>query len=583
MNAAKTGFVLPVALVRCVGVVNNTDPNTLLFPLTIDASEPTVGDIPVAQRTTFFNDLRARLLAHNYVDWDGTPKQVTAFAGAYPPSTPLRQVVADIYVHLAHSDYRPKPIIAALHNTEYLDDFSTDPTARWAAISGAVWAWDSVNSEMDADATVARWAQRYTTDTGSIEHEAQATFLLAGAASTDQMGGGGGRMHATADDFYFPVISAVNDTVILYKHVAGVRTTLATFTGYTALANEFHTMRSAYAGAAGSNVVISIWRQNHGTTKPANPGWYGADGTPDHTYTDTAADRLDDATHLYNGIVGQGQGGDWDTRHSFFKERAISDRSAGGTVYTRTLSDSASITDAPIRGVQAFRQMPQDALAIAELIARSQMHGRTTTDSLSISEDVRRAALLFRKQNDSAVVSDSALRFVQMFRRLLDDAGVTDSLAVTITLGGVIIVTRILQDGLNVQDTVMRAVRAYRRESQAVNVADNSWYSASVVRGLIDTLQVAETAARAMMRGRVVADRVDAVDAAVRYALLYRLLHDNADASDSLAQTITYYETLIGFVLMSMRNEPVVLAIDQSLAETSFARAEPILMEMRNL
>ena len=256
---------------------------------------------------------------------------------------------------------------------------------------------------------------------------------------------------------------------------------------------------------------------------------------------------------------------------------------AGGTIYTRTLSDSASITDSPIRGVKAFRQMPQDALAIAELIARGQMHGRTTADSVSISEDIRRAARLFRKENDNATVNDSTLRFVKMFRRLLDDAVVTDSLAVTITLGSTIIVTRVLQDGLDVQDTVMRAVYMYRLESQAIDVFDNSWYSASIVRGLIDTLSVAETAARAMMRGRVVSDSVEAVDLAVRYALLYRLLHDDADASDSLARTITYYETLIGFVLMSLRNAPVALAMDTSLIETSFARAEPILMEMRNI
>ncbi|MHB1099294.1 MAG: autotransporter outer membrane beta-barrel domain-containing protein [Burkholderiales bacterium] len=247
---------------------------------------------------------------------------------------------------------------------------------------------------------------------------------------------------------------------------------------------------------------------------------------------------------------------------------------AGGTIYTRTLSDSASITDAPIRGVKSFRQMPQDALAIAELIARGQMHGRTTADSVSISEDVRRAALLFRKENDSAAASDSTLRFVKMFRRLLDDAVVTDGLAVTITLGSTVIITRILQDGLDVQDTVMRAVRMYRLESQVVDVVDNSWYSASIVRGLIDTLSVAETAARAMLRGRVVSDSVEAVDLAVRYALLYRVLHDDADAYDSLVQTITYYETLVGFVLMSLRSEPAILSID---------KAQPIIMEMRNV
>jgi hypothetical protein len=85
-------------------------------------------------------------------------------------------------------------------------------------------------------------------------------------------------------------------------------------------------LRSAYTGTAGSNVVVDIWYQNHSTSKPSDPGWIGVDGSPDETYTDTAADRLDDSTHLYNGIVWQGQGVDYDTRHSYYKQRAISDR-----------------------------------------------------------------------------------------------------------------------------------------------------------------------------------------------------------------------------------------------------------------
>lgn len=36
MNVTKTGYVLPFALVRCVGTVNNTDPDTFLDSINLD-------------------------------------------------------------------------------------------------------------------------------------------------------------------------------------------------------------------------------------------------------------------------------------------------------------------------------------------------------------------------------------------------------------------------------------------------------------------------------------------------------------------------------------------------------------------
>ena len=268
----------------------------------------------------------------------------------------------------------------------------------------------------------------------------------------------------------------------------------------------------------------------------------------------------------------------------------------GTAIYTRTLSDSLATNDAPVRGVKAFRQMPQDAVAMLESLIRSQRHGRTTSDVASVSDAAQRVALLFHGLSDSVAVGDGLLRFAQLFRKLLDSAAATDTLIVTLTLSGVTIVTRILQDGLNVADTVQRAVSMYRLESQVLDVHDGSWYSASIVRGVTDILTVAESTARVLLLTRTVTDPVAAADAAFRFALLSRTLHDDADASDSLAKTITYYESLIGFVLMSLHNDPVILALDNSAAEISLARAlddstaeislvrtQPILMEMRNL
>lgn len=337
--------------------------------------------------------------------------------------------------------------------------------------------------------------------------------------------------------------------------------------------------------------------------------------------------------------------------------------SSGGTVYTRTLSDGVTAGDSAVRGARAFRQMPADPVALSEVIARSQQHGRVISgdsvalldtllrgqqhgrvlgeavnvsdaaqrvallfhglaDSVTVSESLLRTALLFRKASDDITISeetrrtvrifrqttdvldvrDDTLRFAQLFRRLLDDARVTDTLTVTLTLAGVIIVTRILQDNLNVADAVQRAVRMYRLESQAVDVQDGTWYSRNIVRAVTETLTVADSVARMLLLTRTVSDRVDAADAALRFVLLNRIAREDVDAVDSLASQVTYFQQIIGFVLMSLRSDPIVLgveasaarmsfaredfavaALEASVAELSFAEAEPILMELRNL
>lgn len=256
---------------------------------------------------------------------------------------------------------------------------------------------------------------------------------------------------------------------------------------------------------------------------------------------------------------------------------------SGGQIYSRTLSDALTTDDAPVRGVKAFRQIPQDAAELVDALLRGQMHGRTVADAAVLSDAITRAVQAYRASHDSTDISDSTLSFVQFFRRLLDTSGVTDAIAVTITLGGVTIVSRIFQDSINAEDAVMRAVRMYRTESQAIDIQDGTWYSYSITRGVVDLLSVAENAARSLLRTRLVTDPIEAADLAFRYALLQRLLLDDATADDSLTSQILYYAQLIGYVVQSLRTETVVASLDKSAVESGLADSEHILMEMRNL
>lgn len=328
-------YTVPYALVRLVGPVGTPANNdTVLLPRDLDLSELTLGDLTAGQRNAVRNFLESTYVAYQFTDWDGTLVNKAGLAATvqtYTNATTLRQVLRDVYRYLGHSLDRPRPALMETHNTEYLDTFATDPyaTPRWTNESGTH-VWDSGNSELDMSLAVGGPGARYSVNgPGSIEHESQVT-----AVENHSMGdagvGPGVRMHNTGTDDWYTLWYDAGTTLYLGRWNAGVRTNLTTFS-FTYTNGNFVTARMAAAGTAGSNVALSMWRNHDGASKPADPGWYGADGTPDHTYTDTSVDRLDDSAHAHCGITGRGQGVDYDTRCCFWKSRAISDRGGAGT------------------------------------------------------------------------------------------------------------------------------------------------------------------------------------------------------------------------------------------------------------
>ncbi len=389
------------------------------------------------------------------------------------------------------------------------------------------------------------------------------------------------------------------------------------------------------------------------------------------------------------------------------KISAWAEAAAAGQIYTRTLSDSVSTSDAAARAARAFRKMPQDAIALLDLVTKGKMHGRTASDSLSIldalvrgqrhgrttsdnavltdslfrqarlnrtvvdtatatdsvqrrvdmfrnlldsvtvsdalsvsilstaiyirtlhddisaedavqktikllrvshdditvMDDIRRQVMMvrfaldglsvndallatgiaYRLVHDDVTITDEARRAAQMFRRILDTASVTDSLISTITLAGVLIVSRVLRDSLDLSDAITRGVKAYRLTREDISVEDFEARTATLTRTMTDVLSVAESMARFLLLSRISTDTIQASDTAVRYALLNRLLQDEATAEDALGSNITYWQELIGFVLMSLMPDTSIVTLEKSAAEVNLARAEPILMELRNI
>lgn len=326
----RTGYVIPWAIVRFPNGLNGTpDADTKVLANTPITG--TLGDLTTAQRNALRDFLENNLASYSFTDWDGSLQSLNQFSGAtFSASTPLADVVRLLFKYMGHSAYRPRPAVFESHNTEYTDNFSTDPTSRWTLESGSR-AWDSGNSEYDLNSTVDLAIRYSANDPGSIEQEAQITNIV---NTTYRCPGAATRFDNTGvNDWYTLYTDAGGTTLQLARWNASVRTFLATMTsGGTWATSDWQTTRLAAEGGNGSNVVLSAWWVDHGSTKPSDPGWYGTDGSPQGTYTDTAASRLDDATiHLQCG-VGTRTTPNYDTRTSFFKERAISDRGGGASI-----------------------------------------------------------------------------------------------------------------------------------------------------------------------------------------------------------------------------------------------------------
>lgn len=104
---ANGAYPIPTALIRCRSLTPiNNDPNTYLFPIAIDDTEPTLGALSSPQMNELRRQLQDRMLGYSYTE-KGVSKSKQNFSVlGLPPSKTLRSLVIDVYEHLGHSDIR---------------------------------------------------------------------------------------------------------------------------------------------------------------------------------------------------------------------------------------------------------------------------------------------------------------------------------------------------------------------------------------------------------------------------------------------------------------------------------------------
>jgi hypothetical protein len=218
---------------------------------------------------------------------------------------------------------------------EYTDDFSTDPASRWTSRVTS-FAWDSTDNELDISHAGSAVLEEYTANVpGSIDHESQVTSIVGGEYI---MVASAARIDGTASDGYVTWINHDTNLIYIGRIEGGTAPYELASEAVTAATGDWFTVRLAVSGAAGANVDIDVWYTNHGASKPTDPGWIGTDGAPDFEYTDTDGTRLDATSHDACGIGGRSAiSADYDTRHSFWKSRAISDRGGAASAPKRSL------------------------------------------------------------------------------------------------------------------------------------------------------------------------------------------------------------------------------------------------------
>jgi hypothetical protein len=305
------------------------------------------------------------------------------------------------------------------------------------------------------------------------------------------------------------------------------------YTGYAYGGIQFYLSRLD----AGVETVLGFVNETYNTAQDYRLELHLANGTKrlfiDGVKKATSADNTYTAAGLIGLLYNLAAGSD--TTGSHIDNLVASTP----TNYATTISDALSLTDAPSqRAMKAFRGLPQDAVVLLDLLARGQVHGRTTLDSAAVAEVLLRSARGYRGIADSVVVSDVVRRRVDMFRRLLDVLSVTDSLSSTIS-AGLSVITRLLQDSVSVEDAVRRTMLAYRLPTDSIALVDSLTRTGKMFRFVTDGLSTSDALLATMRAFRLTTEAVVVDDAVSRSTKLIRQLLDSVGVTDSLISSIT--------------------------------------------
>jgi len=212
----------------------------------------------------------------------------------------------------------------------------------------------------------------------------------------------------------------------------------------------------------------------------------------------------------------------------------ITHAAAGGVIYERTLSDSASANDQQ----QAYENK-----------LRVLISGLNVNDAL-IRALVLSVTIIERTLSSSISIEDKILAYEEKLRILTSGLDVNDNLIRTLVLTTAIL-ERTLSDSISLEDKILAYEEKLRILQGNVDISDNiiSLVQFEIARILTSKVSVNDSIDKQVELTRILSSALSIYDELARDANLTRVLSDNVELTDGLIQflisaSVTYIRTL---------------------------------------
>jgi hypothetical protein len=229
---------------------------------------------------------------------------------------------------------------------------------------------------------------------------------------------------------------------------------------------------------------------------------------------------------------------------------------SSGSLLTRTISDTITVSDTIIRRVEFLRR-PSDTATVSDTTTRTATFGRTISDTATLTDSIIRRMEFLRRPSDTATISDTATRNVEFLRRPSDTCAVTDAttrnaeflrrpsdtISATDALARTATFGRTNNDTCAVSDALARTATFGRTNNDTCAVTDSLTRIANATRFLSDTCAVTDTTARNAEFLRRPSDTISATDSIASGFVFARTINDTITATDTLARTATFGRT----------------------------------------
>jgi hypothetical protein len=254
---------------------------------------------------------------------------------------------------------------------------------------------------------------------------------------------------------------------------------------------------------------------------------------------------------------------------------AFKDAAAGGSTTSKTMTDTLSAADEPVRWARRLRRQ-DEGISLAEAVVRWNRRNRQQSDTFIMFDDPNRViemqiydqgidvadegldrSIRSRQSSDTISLSDGFVQWRRYTRSADDTLTLLDQFIKTVTGAGTLY-TKVMSEAIEFSDGFVHWLRYRRQTDDVIDVLDgfskliagagityarvmgdsvqmiddtgNRW---TFRRNLsTDTLQLPDELVRGAVRGRVLTDAISFTDALTQWVRLVRLFGDDVEFTD---------------------------------------------------